>query len=51
MKIKDLKLNIEYDYEDGKAYKTLKCYHTDGTVTYNRFQYAITKDFSEPYEG
>lgn len=48
--VKDLKTGIEYEYDNEKIYKTLLCYHTDGTKTADRFEYEYIKEmFSEPY--
>ena len=53
MKIKDLKWNIEYDWDEVKKvpYSIMTCYHNDGTITQDRFDYTLNEgDFSEPYE-
>ncbi|MBC8580935.1 hypothetical protein [Zhenhengia yiwuensis] len=51
-KVKDLKWGIEYEYDEveKKIFKILTCYHTDGRLSKDRFEYEyIPEKFSQPY--
>lgn len=51
-KVKDLKWNIEYLWDDDKKepFKYLVNFHTDGTSTVDKMYYEYNGDFTEPYE-
>ena len=53
-KIKDLRHGMEYDFDEQTqtVSKMLRCYHSDGSVTEERYEYEyVPEHFSEPYES
>ena len=53
-KIKDMKLGIEYEYDEKtkKVYKALTCYHKGDEKTIDIFEYEyIEGRFSAPYKN